>query len=302
MRVAIIINPISGPGPVEQNGAARLAQARRLIGDLCRPPIEADASVTTGPGHAADLARGYVSRGFDVVVAWGGDGTINEVAGPVIGSPAALGIIPSGSGNGLARSLVLPRDPAEALTGAVSGRASAIDVGYLGGRHFLNIAGIGFDAAVAADFNAGGKRGVMSYVSRVLRTIRHYHAEVYRLRLDAEARDGQYFLVAFANGREYGNRFVLAPKADAADGWLDVVLVETGSPARQIWRTRRMLLASDRPAEGIIRTRVRAATIGGACLRCHVDGEAFSAEETVEVRLAPRALRIIGATDERQKA
>jgi diacylglycerol kinase (ATP) len=295
MRIAIIVNPISGPqGRRDRTGSARLAHATRLVDPGRGGSIEVEAVATTGKGHAVELARGFLARDFDVLMAWGGDGTANEVAGPLIGSRAALGIIPSGSGDGLVRSLGLRVSAGEAFRSAVTGRSAAIDVGYLGERHFLNIAGIGFDAAVAADFNTASKRGAHGYFTRVCRHVWAYRPDRYRIELDGETRDGRFFLVAFANGREYGNRLVLAPQADARDGWLDAVLVEDASPVRQLWRARRLALASSRPAAGVIRKRVRAATLTGDRLLCHVDGEGFEAAGAVHVRIAPRALRVCG--------
>ena len=295
MRIAVIINPISGrQGRGDRTGAARLAHARRLADSIGGAAIELEAVVTMWKGHAAELAGAFLSRDFDVLMAWGGDGTVNEVAGPLIGSRAALGIMPSGSGDGLARGLGLYVSAEEALRVAVTGRSAAIDVGYLGGRHFLNVAGIGFDATIAADFNSASTRGALRYVTGVYRRVWTYQARRYRMALDAESRDGRYFLIAFANGREYGNRLVLAPEVDARDGWLDVVLVDDGSPVRQLWRARRLALASSRPAEGILRTRIRSATLAGDRLICHVDGESFEEEGEVRVRLAPRALRVCG--------
>jgi diacylglycerol kinase (ATP) len=292
MRIAIVINPISGRrGGDDTSGRQRLAVARRLTDGT---KIEAEIVLTTAKGHGEALAREYVAKHVDIVIAWGGDGTANEIAGPLIGTSTALGLIPSGSGDGLARSLGLQLDAAAAFASAVSGSVSDVDVGYLAGRHFVNVAGVGFDAAVARDFNLRGRRGAVQYVLRSLSLVWSYRAARYQLTLDEQAREGAYFLVAFANGREYGNRLVLAPDANGQDGWLDAVLVEGGSPWRQIWRSRRLAIGPSRPAEGITRTRIRTATVRGDQLVCHVDGETFEARGAVDVRLAPRALRIAG--------
>jgi YegS/Rv2252/BmrU family lipid kinase len=293
MRVAIIVNPISGrQGRADSTGAARLAHAKQLIDSIAGPTIDLEVVATTRRGHAAELARGFLARDFDVLMAWGGDGTVNEVAGPLIGGRAALGIIPSGSGDGFARSLGLHVGAENALRAAVTGRSAAVDVGYLGGHHFLNIAGIGFDATVAADFNSASKRGAFRYLTSTFRHLWTYRSGRYRLEFDGTAQEGRYFLIAFANGREYGNRLMLAPEADPQDQWLDVVLVDDGSPIRQLWRARRLALPSSRPAEGILRTRIRAATVAGDRLLCHVDGESFEAHDAVQVRIEPRALRV----------
>ena len=294
MKLAIIINPISGKrGHLADAGASRYAHARRLI---ARPEIEADVVLTTARGHGAALAQGYVSQGYDVVVAWGGDGTVNEVAGPLIGTATALAIVPSGSGDGLARGLGVPSDPDRALLAALqpSSAANAIDVGYLGDRHFLNIAGIGFDASMAAVFNQGRRRGGMRYVTNGLMGVWAYQSQQYALRLDDDVREGRHFLVAFANGREYGNGIVLAPSADPRDGWLDVVLVDDGPAWKQVWRSRRLAIRHERRVEGVYRARVRSATVSGEHLQCHVDGETFEATGTLDVRIRPRALRVCG--------
>jgi len=292
MRLAIIINPTSGrSGNRDSAELLRVEHARRLID---RPRVEADIVLTTSRGHGAELARSYVSRNFDVVMAWGGDGTVNEIAGPLIGTQTALGIIPFGSGDGLARSLGLYTNASSAFAAAVTGPVADIDVGYLGDRHFLNVAGIGFDAAIATSFNKSIQRGAAGYVARILGMVWSYRPARYRLVLDGQSREGGFFLVAFANGREYGNHLVLAPNADPSDGWLDVALVDDGSPLRQLWRARRLCVTPGRPAEGLTRTRIRAASVYGNPLVCHVDGESFETAGKLDVRIAPGALRVRG--------
>jgi diacylglycerol kinase family enzyme len=251
-----------------------------------------EIAVTRGPGDAARLARDLVARGCDRLIAWGGDGTINDAAGPLIGTTVAIGLVRSGSGDGLGRSLKVPADPDTAIARAIAADPRPIDVGYLAGRHFLNVAGLGFDAAVARAFNARRRRGLMGYLVHTLTTVWGYRAERYALQLGAERSDATRFLVAFANGREYGNQLVLSADADPADGWLDAVVVADGSPFRQAWRMRRLAFGLRRPAEGVFRYRVQSGTITGDRLVCHVDGEPFETSGTIEVRIAPKALLV----------
>jgi YegS/Rv2252/BmrU family lipid kinase len=294
MPIGIIINPISGAGgrratagPTRRRLAERGARAAG---------VHVEIALTEHRGHAAALAAGFVARGMDVVV-WGGDGTVNEAAGPLIGTQTTLGIVPSGSGDGLARSLEVPLATDDALQVALTGRASAIDVGYLGDRHFLNIGGIGFDAVIAARFNQLATRGVSGYITSGLRLVWSYAAARYQVELGDTAFEGEKFLIGFANGREYGNGIVLAPDAIASDGWLDVVIVDGGSPLRQLWRARRLAVGRRRPAEGLLRTRVQRARVSGDRMVCHVDGETFEASGELAIRIAARALRIrSGAT------
>ena len=134
---------------------------------LGRQRADGCVQLTSGPGHARVLARAALDAGADVVVAWGGDGTINEVASALTHSRAALGIVPMGSGNGLAREVGVPRGHEAALEAALTGLERTIDAGELNGRVFFNAAGVGFDAHVAAAFasSAGHARGFASYAA-----------------------------------------------------------------------------------------------------------------------------------------
>lgn len=295
MRAAMIVNPVSGRGvDAARAGGSRLEQATRMA-QLAG--IEVDVVATTGSGHARELAGSFVSRGYSRIVAWGGDGTINEVAGPLIGARAVLGIVPAGSGDGFAHGLALPRDTTQAVRVALTGAPRPVDVGYLGERHFLNIGGLGFDAAVAVRFNRRANRGTRGYVMDCLRTVWSYQCATYDLAYDGERAADARFVIAFANGREYGSGLVLAPHASPVDGWLDMAVVSGGSPLRQFWRARRLLWRRLAPAEGIRRIRVKSATIRGEQLTCHVDGETFETSGPIHVRIAPGALMVAGVAE-----
>ena len=167
-------------------------------------------------------------------------GRLTRSPDQLINSQTILGIVPGGSGDGLAHSLGLPRDVAAATLAALTGPARGVDVGYFGDRHFLNVAGAGFDAEVAARFNRRTTRGVRGYVAECLKGVWTYRCSTYDVRADEMTLAGPRFVVAFANGREYGNGLVLVPNADPTDGRLDVVAVADGSPLTQFWRARRL--------------------------------------------------------------
>jgi diacylglycerol kinase (ATP) len=292
MTVGVVINPISGR--VRGTGTRRAALARTVA---ARFGVEADVRITERAGHAAGLTNVFLDAGVDRVIVWGGDGTVNEAAGPIIerrGS-AALGIVPGGSGDGLARSLGLGLRPERAIEVALTAPAAPVDVGYLANRHFLNIAGVGFDATVGMAFNQRSKRGLSGYLRELFGAVWSYRIERYGLVVDGVTSDQERFLIAFANGREYGNSMVLAPAADPSDGWLDVVLVDAGGPIRQLWRARRLAVGHGRPAHGVFWGRCQAAAITGDRLVCHVDGETFVTSGTVEVRIEPGAIQVCGA-------
>ena len=293
MHVGVIVNPFSGgPRAPLPSGAARLA-AVRAMADRTAEAIEVAA--TNGHGHAAELAREFVARGSSRVVVCGGDGTVNEAAGPLIGTGVALGIVPSGSGDGLARGLGLRRPVDEAFAAAVRQPARAIDVGFLGDRHFLNIAGVGFDAAVADVFNRRSKRGHAGYLRDSLLGVWSYKPLKYDVKVGNERFEGPRFVVAFANCREYGNGLILAPDADPGDGQLEMIMVAGGSAIQQFWRARRLSWRRLAPAEGVRRSRITSASVSGERLQCHVDGQPFETTGRLDVRIQPGGILIAGA-------
>jgi diacylglycerol kinase family enzyme len=292
MRIALIVNPVSGLGTTAAAASrSRIELAYSLAANARASAHAVDVATTARAGHAAELAAAYVSQGYDRVIAWGGDGTINETAGPLIGTAVSLGIVPSGSGDGFARGLGVSRDPERAFRLA-AGAARPMDVGWLGERHFLNIAGVGFDAAVAAAFNRRATRGKRGYIVDGLRGVWAYESRHYQVDAGGHRLDGPCFVAAFANCPQYGSGIVLAPEADPADGQLDMVLVAGGSAWRQLWRSRRLGFRRMAPAEGVTRARVTSARVTGEHLQAHVDGQTFEASGTLVVRIAPKALLI----------
>lgn len=289
MRAGIVINPISGRHGRRVNVAGeRRTLAERIVNEN---GVDAEIQTTQHRGHAREIAAGFVARGVDRVIAWGGDGTVNEVAGPLIATTSALGIVPSGSGDGFARGIGIPRHPEAALHLALTAPPKSVDVGYLGERHFLNVAGIGFDAAVGNVFNRRKKRGAVGYLT-AFSLVWRYQPQVCRLELDGQSLEGERFLIVFANGREYGNGVIIAPDANFTDGRLDALIVDAGSPFHQLWRARRLVIGRQRPASGLLRRQFTSARLTGDALQCHVDGETFEFSGTLDVRLVPLALNV----------
>jgi YegS/Rv2252/BmrU family lipid kinase len=295
MRAAVIVNPGSGhirtrtPG-----GETRVSLAQRLV---TSHGLTVDVVATTAAGHARELAASFAAREYDRVVAWGGDGTVNEVAGPLISTRTALGIVSAGSGNGFAHSVGLPRDPAAALKTALTAPAAAVDIGMMGHRHFLNVAGVGFDAAVAIRYDKRPTRGTATYAVESLSGVWSYRCETYEVRAGDQAFEGPLFLVAFANGREYGSGIVMAPNASVTDGQLDMVIVSGGGPLQQFWRSRRLWMRRLAPARGLWRGRITSAGIRGDRLVCHVDGETFETSGDLNVVIVPGALMVAGVSE-----
>jgi YegS/Rv2252/BmrU family lipid kinase len=234
-------------------------------------------------------------RGASLVIAWGGDGTINEIASTLAGSKTPLGIIPAGSGNGFANELGLPADPALAIETALHGRDRTIDGGEFDGRRFFNIAGTGIDAVVAEQFNARalGRRGLLPYVQIALREALRYRGVRYRVVLDGQEIVTDAMLIAFANGREYGNRIRLAPGARMDDGLLEAIVVDDRPALARLWSCRHLAFGTIARAPGILIRGISNATIEtDGDIVYHLDGEIGRARGRVDVRVLPAALTV----------
>ena len=290
--IHVIINPISGAGSDTRAGAHRAAvveEAARERG------VAVEIAVTERSGHARELGAAAVAARADAVVVWGGDGTFNEAASSLIGSSIPVGLVPAGSGNGLAGALGLPRDPRVALRVAFDGRPRTIDGGRMAGRCFFNIGGIGFDARVAALFNqrGAGARGGWPYFVIGVREGCTYCALDYAVSLDDEPFKYKALLMAFANGREYGLGARIAPDASLDDGLLDVIIVPERGILSRFWDARHLARGTPQRAPQVITRRVQRAVIeADGEMEFHVDGEPGRAKGRIEVEVIPRALVI----------
>ncbi len=292
VEIVAIVNPLSGAGANAGVAEARIALLTSRLAAANRHGI---VRLTERPLHAGELARDAVGAGARLVIAWGGDGTINEVGTALAGTGAVLGIIPAGSGNGFASELGIPFVPDAAIDIALNGRAKPIDAGELEGRLFFNIAGIGFDAVVAEQFNLRslGRRGMGPYVQIGVRELFRYRAAQYRIRLDSETLTTRALLIAFANGREYGNKIRLAPHAVLDDGKLEAMIVEDRSPLARLWAGRHLALGTADKAPRILMRSVQSAVIetDGEMLY-HLDGEIGRARGSISVRIRPGLLMV----------
>jgi YegS/Rv2252/BmrU family lipid kinase len=291
MSIAVIINPCAGHATRDR--ARRWAEIAATVLSAVGEPFE--VFITERPGHAHDLATGSVARGARLVVAWGGDGTVNEVGSALAFGPAALGIVPSGSGNGLARALGVARRPEVALADSVRAASRPIDVGELGGRRFLNVAGVGFDAQVARGFASrdARSRGVWGYARVATRELLAYRAQAYRITLPGQVTDCRAFLVTLANSSQYGNGARIAPRALVDDGWLDLVIVEERSRAARVLAAPRLFTGGLARLAGVTTSRVQMASIeADGPLLFHVDGEVVQGGPRLGARVHPAALSI----------
>jgi YegS/Rv2252/BmrU family lipid kinase len=289
VSTAIIINPISGgASPAVARARAQLALA---IVDAHGDPAE--VFVTEGVGHARELAKAAVKRGARLVIAWGGDGTINEVASALMFDVVPLGIIPAGSGNGLARELGVHPRPERAIADALAAEARPMDAGEIDGRFFVNIAGIGVDAYVASKFSLARRRGFLGYVGVTARALATYVPTHYRITSGGTQIDAHAILVTIANSAQFGNGALIAPGARVDDGLLDLVVIEEQSRLATIRQLPRLFNGTIAQIRGCTMQQIREVTIeADRPMTYHVDGEPAAGGTRLSVRVHPGALRV----------
>ena len=218
-KIVFILNPISG------------THSKKEIPELIEKTLDLgqfdyELRLTEYAGHAAEIAKTCAAEGIDVVVAIGGDGTVNEVARSLTHTGTALGIIPCGSGNGLARHLCLPLDIKKAIQIINAYRVEDFDYGIINDLPFFCTCGMGFDAFISLKFAEAGKRGPVTYAENVLKEGLKYKPETYEVSDESGTHKYKAFLIACANASQYGNNAYIAPGATMKDGEMDVIVME----------------------------------------------------------------------------
>jgi len=287
-RILFIINPNS----VKKNRERiSLAISKGINQNL----YDVEVTYTQSAGHAITLSKDAVADKVNVIVAVGGDGTVNEVASQMINTSSTLGIVPMGSGNGLARHLGISLNIEKAIELINKQDTSVIDTGSINGKEFISIAGIGFDAFVAEKFAVGNRRGFLGYFQIVANEYLFYKPHTYRITFD----DGRVvtekaLFIAFANSNQFGYNTTIAPNANIQDGLLDVCIVKKpqiyGIPMIANLLLLRMIDAS--PLVNIV--KAKSLTI----IRDHddvvnIDGEPLYLAKDLEIKINPLSLKII---------
>jgi len=286
-HIVFIINPISGT-----TGKAAIPALVEKNIDSTRFSYE--IRETEYAGHATVLAQEAASAGAAAVVAVGGDGTVNEVGRGLVQTDTALAIIPCGSGNGLARHLMIPRNVKRALEIINEFEVHDLDYGMINTHYFFCTCGMGFDAFVSKKFADAGKRGPISYVEQVLREGLSYQPETYELIDENGVVREKAFLISCANASQYGNNAYIAPQASMSDGLLDVVIMEPfdilDAPQISIEMFSKTLdrsskIKSFRCKELHIR-REKAGVI-------HYDGDPVMSDRDVQIRLFEKGIKVV---------
>lgn len=287
-KILFIINPISG-GKSKHNFPA---DAERY---LDQDKFEASFVSTQFQGHAFQLADEAVKNDIPIIVAVGGDGTINEVACAVEGSRALIGIVPCGSGNGLALSLGISLDHRKAIGQINMMRWKRIDSGAIGSMKFFNMAGIGFDANISHKFSQMSSRGFTGYIRTSLSEVLKYRSGKYEIEVDGKKIERTAFMISIANSPQYGNNAVVSPDARLDDGLLDVCIVRPfplySFPAL-VFRMFTKTAKNSRYLEIIKGKNIRIVSDNNETM-VHLDGEPKEMGKEIFISVKPSSLSVL---------
>lgn len=287
IKVQAIINPISGVGSKRK--------IPKMIEGICsKKNCSLNISFTEYAGHACELTRQAIEEGAEYILAVGGDGTVNEIARAMIHSNAILGIIPKGSGNGLARELHIPMDVKRAIDLIAKGHVTTIDCCRANGQVFFCTCGVGFDAAVSQKFANEKRRGSLTYIKNTIEEYLSYKPEPYELVVDNQTIKEKAFLVACANASQYGNNAFIAPHANIQDGRMDVTILSPFMPldiaplaiqlfTKQIDRNSKIKTMK---AQQVTIIRQHPGVM-------HLDGEPIMADRRIDITVEPKALHVL---------
>lgn len=285
-KALFIINPISGTGK-QRHVETYIKQ------HLSQELFEYEIEYTIGPGHATTLARKAAKSGLDLVVGVGGDGSINEIAKGLIGTKTTLGIVPMGSGNGLAGHLNIPLQTISAIACINHYQTRLIDTVQINNQNFLNIAGIGFDAKVSLEFSNYGRRGLLSYLKIVLMHLPQYKPKEYLMMIDGRMFKEKAFLICFANSGQYGNNVYIAPSAKIDDGFLDLLIVRDFPPHATPRLVFDLISRTIESSKYIHVIKCKHVKIMDDQVQMHIDGEPLEMRGTIDVNVIPRSLNVV---------
>lgn len=288
-KIVFIVNPKAGITPkskvVIELLAGNIIPSSRFIPEVI---------FTERSGHATEIAATAIGKGADIIVASGGDGTVNEVACALVDTNIPMGILPAGSGNGLARSLGISMSYALALRTIIRGNTKLMDVATVNDKLYTSIAGIGFDAFVAQKFADSSIRGMISYMQIILNEFSGYKPVTYNLTIDGESYEKQALMIVFANSNQFGFNTKIAPDAKVDDGYLDICVVKK-MPVTQLlnvgYHTMRGTLGNTGFAEYFRGKEISISNIHNPLM--NIDGEPKIMNSPVSISIKPLCLRVI---------
>jgi diacylglycerol kinase (ATP) len=287
-KVFFIINKYAGTG-------YQSSVEGRIISYCEATDIEPTIEFTQGRNHATELAKqAAATKQFDVVFAVGGDGTINEVAQGLVHTNQVMGILPNGSGNGLARHLGIPMNFHEALRLIDNHIMISMDSFLINDKLSVNVSGIGFDGHVASLFATGGKRGLVGYTKFVLREFLSFKEFTLEAIIDHSIFNREAFVVAFANSSQFGNNARVSPHASVCDGWLDVCFIRKIPITQAVGFAQKMFTGKIEKSSYVDIVKGKHMTLSFANpMPFHVDGEAMIPAHDFSITLQPSSISML---------
>jgi YegS/Rv2252/BmrU family lipid kinase len=294
-RIVFVVNPISGT-------QGKKAILKWIDERLDQSIYDYSIVKTEYAGHATQIAANAVQEKVDVVVAIGGDGTINEIARSLVHTNTALGIIPCGSGNGLARHLRIPMEPKAAIDVLNRGHELCIDYGKINNIPFFCTCGVGFDAFISLKFADSGKRGLLTYLENTLHESLTYQPETYEIENEEGTMKYKAWLIACGNASQYGNDAYIAPQASLTDGLMDVTIMEPFTvldvPSLSFQLFNKTIDQNSR-VKTMRAKKIKIHRVNDGVM--HFDGDPLMAGKELEVEIIPAGLRVIAAEKKKEK-
>jgi len=292
-KIRFIVNPLSCHGADIEKYIATIHSSFSQKG------VNFDIQVTEARGHGTVIAKKSVAEDYDLVVAVGGDGTVNEVGKGLINTDVVLGIIPIGSANGIARGLNIPLKAELACETLFSGEVRQIDIGRMNNEYFLGVAGTGIDALIAQEFSRRRIfRGFLSYCLVFAQKFFSYKPDEVTVRIDSDyQRKLSPLVIAIANLKEYGYGAVIAPDADVYDSLLDISIIEHLNIFELIYHLPKLFNGDIKRVPKVESHRGNLIEIVGVnSLAVHIDGEGFSGGTKLRFTILPKALKVCTLT------
>jgi diacylglycerol kinase (ATP) len=287
-KILFLINPISGT-------KKKINLPEKILQLVDKSMYDAEVYITRYKGEAIEIVPKKMVEGFRRFVAVGGDGTVNEIASALIDTDGILGIIPIGSGNGLARHLKIPINVEKSLKLINDGKFETIDYGRINNTPFFCTCGVGFDAHIGYQFAQNKGRGFITYIKVTIADFFNYKPKKYKLKIDKTSRfQTRAFLITFANASQYGNNAYISPNADIQDGKLDICILSPfrlhrapGIGIRLFAKNiHRSSLMYTEQAKEVVLKRKKAGVV-------HFDGEPCEMGKKIKISIVPKGLKVM---------
>lgn len=294
-KILYFINPISGPG-------SKISIQNIIVKKNLRESIAFEIVNSSADGAYPVLRDKIEKENFTDVVICGGDGTVNQIVSSLIDVDVNIGILPAGSGNGLAFAAKIPKDINKALQIIFKGKASYIDAFFINEKFSCMLCGIGFDAQVAHDFAKQPQRGLATYVKESLKNFVKAKPYKFDIELKGETFSAEAFFISVANSNQFGNNFTIAPKASLEDGLLDIIVVKKMSKLRMAWAVLKQIRAGDvkhqkeknfHENEVLYFQTDELVIYNDTLAPLHIDGDPADTDRKFTIKILPKAFKLI---------